>query len=388
MKKNPAAGKKLQSDHSKKIDNLIKNNWKGLSPKQKRRIGKAIEEFGKRENIKENELLEFFQSSDGIDSLKMAKRNFIDSPGIIQCLQMKFNHEFEKLLGNFLVDEKIKIIEGFIKIAELKLSRENAHREKINEEYLSLQKEFRERFQNNLGLIYFDADALQYKCVGNDKWDYYQIEEWNSLPGAQAQLLSEAEFKLFLEWTLRYLKSERSFLLGQPGDVHLSRSTGSNTKSNILGEPEFKTKNSAHNLPQFHESKAGAFSDQLAGTKTEQSEPPLTKATQSANNAGWLGKEVIEIKRLLVEKSTTPPHTESDHIMTIGGAAELLHKKVETIRKYVRERKIPFSRKGKSLYFFRHQLMDWVSEGEQLTKNQGQAKMEKASIKILNKLSN
>ena len=51
-------------------------------------------------------------------------------------------------------------------------------------------------------------------------------------------------------------------------------------------------------------------------------------------------------------------------IMTIDECAEMLKKSRRTIRKYMADGSIPFSKKNGSIYFFRSEILKWLKNGE------------------------
>ncbi|KAA9350036.1 helix-turn-helix domain-containing protein [Larkinella humicola] len=59
-----------------------------------------------------------------------------------------------------------------------------------------------------------------------------------------------------------------------------------------------------------------------------------------------------------------------NELLTVGEAADLLSLTSQTIYGLVYERKIPFSKQGKRLYFIRQDLLDWVKSGRQKTANE------------------
>lgn len=80
-------------------------------------------------------------------------------------------------------------------------------------------------------------------------------------------------------------------------------------------------------------------------------------------------RELLIIKELLQEQSQQqsqqPP--EADKPLTIEQAAEFLHLKNPTIYGLVHHRKIPFSKKGKVLYFSKKELQSWIDSGRHKT---------------------
>ncbi len=72
------------------------------------------------------------------------------------------------------------------------------------------------------------------------------------------------------------------------------------------------------------------------------------------------------IKRILGSQKSFEP--DGDQLLTIKQAGELIKLSVPTIYGYVSRNEIPFSKKGKRLYFSKQQLFDWVQEGRKKTK--------------------
>ncbi len=58
---------------------------------------------------------------------------------------------------------------------------------------------------------------------------------------------------------------------------------------------------------------------------------------------------------------------ESDQLLTIQQAAELLNLSVPTLYKYVQWAKIPVNKMGKRLYFSQNELTEWVKSGRKKT---------------------
>lgn len=59
--------------------------------------------------------------------------------------------------------------------------------------------------------------------------------------------------------------------------------------------------------------------------------------------------------------------TESNHPLTVQQAADFLNLAVPTIYGLVSRREIPFSKKGKRLYFLKEELTEWVQTGRKRT---------------------
>lgn len=77
-----------------------------------------------------------------------------------------------------------------------------------------------------------------------------------------------------------------------------------------------------------------------------------------------LYEKLNSIENLLLNKSN---QQEADQLLTIQQAGELIKLSVPTLYGYVSRNEIPFSKKGKRLYFSKQELMDWIKQGRQKT---------------------
>ena len=77
------------------------------------------------------------------------------------------------------------------------------------------------------------------------------------------------------------------------------------------------------------------------------------------------------IENLLLDLKHTPKETgnlpESDQFLTIQQAGEMLCLSVPTLYGLVHDAKIPVSKKGKRLYFSKHELTEWIKTGRKKT---------------------
>lgn len=77
------------------------------------------------------------------------------------------------------------------------------------------------------------------------------------------------------------------------------------------------------------------------------------------------------IENLLLNLKISPKEIgnqlNADQLLTIQEAANFLHLSVPTIYGYVSKNNIPFSKKGKRLYFSKQELTDWVKTGRKKT---------------------
>lgn len=66
--------------------------------------------------------------------------------------------------------------------------------------------------------------------------------------------------------------------------------------------------------------------------------------------------------------------SQKDEILTIEQACEFLQLAKPTVYSMVSRREIPFSKKGKRLYFSKDQLIEWLKEGQSETQDQAREK--------------
>jgi excisionase family DNA binding protein len=75
-------------------------------------------------------------------------------------------------------------------------------------------------------------------------------------------------------------------------------------------------------------------------------------------------KKVDRLEQLLLELLSAPTE-QRDQLLTIQQAAAFLHLTVQTLYGYTHRNAIPFSRRGKRLYFSRADLEHWIKSGNQ-----------------------
>ena len=79
------------------------------------------------------------------------------------------------------------------------------------------------------------------------------------------------------------------------------------------------------------------------------------------------------IESLLLDKNgknQQPLPATSDNPMTIKQAAEFLQMTVGSLYGKVHKRTVPFSKRGKTLYFSRAELLNWLNDGRHQTIDQ------------------
>jgi len=59
-----------------------------------------------------------------------------------------------------------------------------------------------------------------------------------------------------------------------------------------------------------------------------------------------------------------------DDITNVKGAAKILDSTSGTIYNLVHERRIPYHKQGKKLYFFKSELLEWIKNGNHKTREQ------------------
>jgi hypothetical protein len=77
-----------------------------------------------------------------------------------------------------------------------------------------------------------------------------------------------------------------------------------------------------------------------------------------------LFNELSSIKNLLLNQNNQP---ETDQLLTIQQTGEFIKLTPATIYGLVSKNSIPYSKKGKRLYFSKQELINWIKEGRQKT---------------------
>jgi excisionase family DNA binding protein len=79
-----------------------------------------------------------------------------------------------------------------------------------------------------------------------------------------------------------------------------------------------------------------------------------------------LAEKLNAIHALLVNQ-TDAPFTPTNDLLTITQAADFLTLSKFTIYGLVQRREVPFSKRGKRLYFSKQDLIDWIKTGSKST---------------------
>ena len=87
-------------------------------------------------------------------------------------------------------------------------------------------------------------------------------------------------------------------------------------------------------------------------------------------------KEVSEMRRLLVENQEQVQTSHEDDLLTIKQSSELLNLTVPTMYSKVSKGELPVMKRGKRLYFFRAELMDYIKEGRKKSNAEIEAEAE------------
>ncbi|TXK45826.1 helix-turn-helix domain-containing protein [Pontibacter qinzhouensis] len=77
-----------------------------------------------------------------------------------------------------------------------------------------------------------------------------------------------------------------------------------------------------------------------------------------------LHEKINRIERLLTEQQ---PLVEKEMLLNVSQAAAFLHLSVATLYTKVSCREVPFSKRGKRLYFRKSELEEWVRQGRRKT---------------------
>jgi excisionase family DNA binding protein len=80
--------------------------------------------------------------------------------------------------------------------------------------------------------------------------------------------------------------------------------------------------------------------------------------------------KVNSIETLLLTKSETAVFQETDQLYTIEEAGRFLNLSISTIYGLVNKKTIPVCKRGKRLYFSKHELFDWVKTSRRQTVNE------------------
>ena len=85
-------------------------------------------------------------------------------------------------------------------------------------------------------------------------------------------------------------------------------------------------------------------------------------------------KQLEDIRKLLTSQHL-PIDDGMQDVLTISEAASILRLAVPTVYGLVHRSKIPVCKKGKRLYFIRHELLEWVKQGRKNTISEIDAKV-------------
>lgn len=87
---------------------------------------------------------------------------------------------------------------------------------------------------------------------------------------------------------------------------------------------------------------------------------------QLPSAVGELLSKVNDMANRLISidnKLNNPAHEDNHVLMDIKEAAAFVKKEVSTMYAYTSERRIPFFKRGNTLYFFKDQLLKWIEDG-------------------------
>ena len=84
----------------------------------------------------------------------------------------------------------------------------------------------------------------------------------------------------------------------------------------------------------------------------------------------------IEILLLNINVQAGKADNQTDELLTISKAAELLSLTTPTLYGLVHKKAIPYSKKSKRLYFSKSELLDWIKSGRRKTIEESKANPE------------
>lgn len=87
----------------------------------------------------------------------------------------------------------------------------------------------------------------------------------------------------------------------------------------------------------------------------------------------YLTEQVAELKQLV--SVLQPPQSEKHVLVGIDDACRIIQKAKPTIYTLVRKGLLPSYKKGKKLYFYEDELLDWIENGRQNTPEQNYDQM-------------
>ena len=79
-----------------------------------------------------------------------------------------------------------------------------------------------------------------------------------------------------------------------------------------------------------------------------------------------LAEKLDKIEQLLQKKN--PPAKEEEQIISLDDACRLLNLAKPTVYGLVSQRKLPYMKQGKKLYFSKTELTNWLKEGHKAVK--------------------
>lgn len=90
--------------------------------------------------------------------------------------------------------------------------------------------------------------------------------------------------------------------------------------------------------------------------------------------------EKLNCIQTLLLKQADSNVSKADELLTVTQAAQFLALATPTIYGLVQRREVPFSKRGKRLYFSKRELIEWVGKGRKYT----QSEIDENAVKFLN----
>jgi len=90
-----------------------------------------------------------------------------------------------------------------------------------------------------------------------------------------------------------------------------------------------------------------------------------------------LHDKLEHLEKLILRISITEEN--KDELLNVGEASKLLNLSVATIYSKICRKEIPFNKKGKRIYFYKHELIKWIKSGRVKTYAEMKKDIEKRS---------
>ncbi len=92
-----------------------------------------------------------------------------------------------------------------------------------------------------------------------------------------------------------------------------------------------------------------------------------------------MSERIKNLETLILQKSQ--PENDIEQPTDIEGASIITGKSIATLYGLCQKKQIPYSKRGKRLYFFKSELIEWIKEGRRKTVAEVQEEAENISLK-------